>query len=325
MDLLDRYLLNVRAYLPGGDVDDVIAELRENIRSQVEDREERLGRPLTEEEQVAILRAHGHPLIVAGAYRSDGHRLVLGREVIGPALFPFYRLSLAGIVAITALVVAFGAVASLVGVGHPLPGTRTALFNVVVLVLVSTALFAGLQFWFRRTAQTWDPRELPTPTSTPVTPTSRRVGAAFQIVGTLFFLWLWVTLAGSTIRSGGAFQDLRLGTAWRAVYVGVTASTALSLVTPVLILIQPSWHRYRWLVSLFSSGAFIAFASISLWNGSWFVPATTADLLEVERVCQRLNRGIAFGLGFTVFFTAIVTVFEVIRGAWREFRRAGTA
>jgi hypothetical protein len=39
MDVVDRYLQNVRSYLPGKAQDDFVAELRENIRSQVEDRE----------------------------------------------------------------------------------------------------------------------------------------------------------------------------------------------------------------------------------------------------------------------------------------------
>src|SRR5512137_107153 len=125
MDLVDRYLLNVRAYLPRGRADDDVAELRENIRAQVEDREERLGRPLTDEERIAILRAHGHPLLVAGRYRADGRRLVLGTEVIGPALFPFFRISVLAIAAITALAVALGGAWSLLFGSSPFPFFRT--------------------------------------------------------------------------------------------------------------------------------------------------------------------------------------------------------
>ena len=71
MDVVERYLSTLRAYLPAGREDDLVAELGENIRAEVEDREDRLGRPLFEEEKVAILRAHGHPFLVAGRYRSD--------------------------------------------------------------------------------------------------------------------------------------------------------------------------------------------------------------------------------------------------------------
>ena len=54
MDVVDRYLQNVRSYLPGSAQDDFVAELRENIRAQVEDREERLGRPLTEDDLLGL-------------------------------------------------------------------------------------------------------------------------------------------------------------------------------------------------------------------------------------------------------------------------------
>lgn len=326
MDVVDRYLLNVRAFLPGGAQDDFVAELRENIRSQVEDREEGLGRPLTEEERIAILRAHGHPLLVAGAYRSDGRRLVLGREVIGPALFPFYRLALIGAGSITMPVLVFGGVASTLGGGPPFPGLRTAVFYLSVLATVATLVFAGLDAWFRRTAQTWDPRKLPASNRIPVTPTARRVQAALQLVATLVVLWLWLTVVPSALQAGAAARDVGLGQAWSLLHLGVTASTGLSLLTPALALLRPDWHRFRWLVSLFSSGAFIAFATASAWSRDWVLPRPSLDAgeaLAVAARCEGINRGIVFGLGLGIVITALVTVFEVVRGAWLEYRRGG--
>jgi hypothetical protein len=71
MNLLNRYLQAVARLLPKARRDDIIAELRANILSQMEDREQELGRALTEDEQAAILRHHGNPTIVAGRYRED--------------------------------------------------------------------------------------------------------------------------------------------------------------------------------------------------------------------------------------------------------------
>jgi hypothetical protein len=59
MDMLDRYLQAVRFFLPAQQQDDIVRELSETLISQVEDREEALGRPLDEAEQAAILRQHG--------------------------------------------------------------------------------------------------------------------------------------------------------------------------------------------------------------------------------------------------------------------------
>jgi len=320
MDLVERYLGNVRAYLPRQSQDDVVTELGENIRAQVEDREAALGRPLTGEEQAAVLRAHGRPILVAGHYRSDGRRLVLGREVIGPALFPFFRLSLIAVGAVTGLVLAFGAVASMTGLARPMPWFRPAVFYLSLQFAIATAIFAGLEAWFRRTAQTWDPRRLPVPRR-PATPGSLRFQALVQLLATGVALWIWMAIPDPLALFWPALADLRPGPAWRLVYLGVLVSTVLSLVGPALTIVRPEWRRFRWLVSLFSSGAFIAFAALSLWSGAWVLPADPRPEIEVTELVVGINAGITLGLGLAVVVTGIVTVVEVVRGAWLEFRR----
>lgn len=84
MDLIDRYLNAVAAQLPQDDRADITAELRDLILSRFEAKEEELGRALTEDEQEAILREIGHPLVVAARYRKGPDSLV------GPALFPYW-------------------------------------------------------------------------------------------------------------------------------------------------------------------------------------------------------------------------------------------
>src|SRR5260370_38440627 len=81
MDLLERYLQAVRTYLPKPQQDDILKELGENLRAQMEDKETELGRPLNEEEGAAILKKHGHPMFVAARYRQT-------RQLIGSTLFP---------------------------------------------------------------------------------------------------------------------------------------------------------------------------------------------------------------------------------------------
>ncbi len=84
MDLIDRYLNAVAAQLPQDERADITAELRDLILSRFEAREEELGRALSEDEQEAILREIGHPLVVAARYRKGPDSLV------GPALFPYW-------------------------------------------------------------------------------------------------------------------------------------------------------------------------------------------------------------------------------------------
>ena len=65
MQIVDRYLQSVKTCLSAAQADDIRKELSENISSQIEDREGELDRPLTEAEVEAILKQHGHPLVVA--------------------------------------------------------------------------------------------------------------------------------------------------------------------------------------------------------------------------------------------------------------------
>ena len=94
MKLLKHYLKAVKIYLPREQKKDIISELRENLLSKIEDREEELDRPLTELEQEAILREHGNPMEVAARYGIPHRCVSFGRELIGPALYPWYIMVL---------------------------------------------------------------------------------------------------------------------------------------------------------------------------------------------------------------------------------------
>src|SRR5688572_4131311 len=83
MDLIDRYVRAVRLFLPKEQRDDIGRELEEDLRSQVEDRQAELGRQLRGEEEAALLRQFGHPMLMAGRYRR-------ARNLIGPVIFPIY-------------------------------------------------------------------------------------------------------------------------------------------------------------------------------------------------------------------------------------------
>jgi len=83
MDLVERYLAAVKFWLPAHLRDDVIAELRDDIRSQIEEAEHEKGHPLGEDEIADILKARGRPLYVASRFMPQ-------RVLIGPELFPLY-------------------------------------------------------------------------------------------------------------------------------------------------------------------------------------------------------------------------------------------
>jgi len=87
MELLDRYLKAVRFWLPKAQRQDVIRELSEDIRSQIDERQAELGRKLTETELETMLLERGRPVLVAGRYAPDQY-------LIGPAFLRMYRFAL---------------------------------------------------------------------------------------------------------------------------------------------------------------------------------------------------------------------------------------
>jgi len=87
MDLIERYLASVRRHVPGKSQDDILQELSDSLRSEVEEREQAAGHALSDDEQAALLRKHGHPWVMAARYAPQ-------RSLIGPELFPYYREAL---------------------------------------------------------------------------------------------------------------------------------------------------------------------------------------------------------------------------------------
>ena len=78
MELLDRYLRSLQFWLPGDQRHDIIAEITEDIRSQVEEKQATLGRELNADEMRALLKGRGSPVRVAESYLPQ--RYLIGRS-----------------------------------------------------------------------------------------------------------------------------------------------------------------------------------------------------------------------------------------------------
>ncbi len=102
MTLTERYLKAVAAQLPRADRDDIIAELRDAIQTRMEDREEALGRPLSEAEEEAVLHDVGHPLTVAARYGSGP------MHVVGPELYPWWMFGVKVALAVLVVIAVIG-------------------------------------------------------------------------------------------------------------------------------------------------------------------------------------------------------------------------
>lgn len=160
MELIDRYVHAIRPWLPlGAPRDEILRELSEDIRSEVDERRgERAEIP--EAELVAILKARGHPMVVAARFGA-------GEALIGPRFFPMFRLVARvalGYVLFPVLLVlsAFAALRS----AHPLAAGVQAVFSSMNFALMMlgmiVVIFAVLdRYATSALAVEWDPRRLP--------------------------------------------------------------------------------------------------------------------------------------------------------------------
>jgi hypothetical protein len=162
MELVDHYLRSVRSCLPAAQRDDIISELSENLRAQIEDRKDQLGGPLNESEVETILKQHGHPLVVASRYRQDQRSVSFGRQIIGPVLFPFYIRVLSfnlGLTSIVILIVLTALIASgkSISLLNTLP---TFLYQFLIQFAVITVIFGFADRHWTKFPDRWDPRGL---------------------------------------------------------------------------------------------------------------------------------------------------------------------
>jgi hypothetical protein len=265
MDLLDRYLQAVKKHLPSKRQDDIIAELRANLESQLEDKEAELHRPLTLGEAEAWLKQLGSPFKVAMRYQPQQY-------LIGPVVFPLYlyvmRLALtwAAIVSTIVSVITF-----VLG-----PADVTALVAAIFRlpsVLIQTAawvtvVFAAFEFFAARYPDkcppipgfdaNWSPSSLPPLEPAPAPGRKRRSysqAVAEVIFGFIFLAWLVVVPKHPFLMFG--------------------PGAAILHASPYLLV--PEWITfYWWCVGL--NAMQLAWICIDLLRGSWQQPGRSRHI-----------------------------------------------
>lgn len=243
MDLLDRYLHAVRFWLPRAQQDDVAAELGEDIRSQIDEQETKLGRKLSELEVASILKQRGRPVLVANRYRPQQY-------LIGPALFPIYRFVLI-IVAVCYLVPWILVWLSLeifdpfyhshvITAGGQAWGSFW--ITTIIAVGIVTIIFAIIERVAPREKllENWDPRKLP-----PVRDPNRipRFSSIFELAANGVFIAWWLSWMRSlTLLDRGGVR--------------------------IVLAPAPAWHMYYWAVLAVAFGN-IALAAVNLTYRYW--------------------------------------------------------
>jgi len=324
MELLDRYLQAVRFWLPRKQQDDIIAELGDDLRSQIEEREASLGRPLNEDELVALLKQAGHPLWVAGRYQKQ-------QALIGPVLFPLYSFVLK-IVALGYLVPWFlvWIVLTVFMPSHRAVNPALALIgrwgslwtNTIIIFGSVTLAFAILERVQSAVSalQQWDPRKLPRMAR----PKDRvsRVESVFGLVFSIVFIVWWLSLSryGHVI-FGPIASFFSLNPALRAWYLPVLAPTCIIALQQCVNLLRPQWTWFR-AVAMFLADfvALVIFIPVSKIH-PYLLPVGSANLdAQHTQALATLNQVLSWSILCVIVgicIAAIVHAYQIVR----ELRR----
>jgi hypothetical protein len=260
MDLLDRYLQSVRKHLPWQRQDDIIAELRANLESQLEEKESVLGRPLTPAEAEEWIKQLGSPIQVAAGYRPQQY-------LIGPATFPTYWYVMRLVVPWVTLIYSIVTVVQ-VFVGPP---SGTVFLDAVLhlpFVLLTTAawitfIFAAIEFAVSRQyikipimaapAGCWSPAGLP-PLDPGVASGKRPrtfAQAGVEILfGVLFLVWIMLIPQHPVLLMGpGAVylkvSPFQLAPVWVQFFWWIVALNLIQLVWRSVQLFRGTWAQPR--------------------------------------------------------------------------------
>ncbi|MBZ5681499.1 MAG: hypothetical protein LAO24_15470 [Acidobacteriia bacterium] len=305
MELLDRYLQAVRFWLPRAQQQDIIAELSEDLRSQVEEKEAELGRPLDDKELEAIFKRCGSPILVASRYRPQ-------TQLIGPALFPIYQFVLK-VVLLWILVPVFIVI---VGPAIILPAahrwsallqTWSALWSALFVAAgVITLVFAVLERTQAKFQlfEKWDLRSLPPVPKQEQQPS--RTQTVFELVfGIIGLFWLLAIPHYPFLILGPAAAFLKPAPMWHSFYLPMVLLALAGVAHQIVSLLRPQWTWFPSLARLITTGLtmIVLYAMLSVAfqgsNGGWhpFVVATaTPDPAHSNRLTAIVNLAILVSL-----------------------------
>lgn len=314
MTLLSRYVDAVRAALPAKNAEDVAAEIGEELQSQIEDREASLGRALTEDEEVQILRDYGHPRAVAARYSTVQY-------LIGPTLLPFYWTALS---TIATLIVA---IELLAGIGSAIVAHNGQLFydalgnafeSAAWIFTIVTLAFALAEREPRvadmrpvRLARNWDPRDLP---SASALPAPSKFSALIEFIANGLAL-LVVLDAGSRphhIPLDAAFAVLLremhviLTPAWHTAAISIMVGAGIVAVSALAVFVRPQYADVHEAVRLAASIIVLVGLTLTLIGG----PLVAAS--SPPEIAGAAVYGVLGGLA-AVAFQAIVSARALLR------------
>lgn len=307
-EFLERYLQAVRFWLPKAQQEDILAELSEDLRSQIEEKETELGRSLDETELGAILKKCGSPMRVASRFQP-------GQHLIGPAWFPVYRFVLKLVllwvlIPVFALIVGPAIVLSNPDRGAGILQTLGHLWTAEILAGgVITLVFAILERVQVKcdVADKWDPRSLPPLAKEQVQSGTKSIcEIAFGILG---LIWLLLVPQYPVLVFGPAAAFLKLAPLWHQFYVPMILLTLAGLACQIVSLARPQWTMLPPLGRLLNTGVtlgllnFVLKAASQTPNGDWHpfvvIAESARNSVQYNHIAAIVNALILISLAAT--------------------------
>ena len=284
MKKVEEYLGSIRPMLPVAERDDILAELREAITSQVEEQ--------GEESLDAILAKFGHPMVVAGRYQVAQGTVTFGRELIGKELYPFYIRTLKVTLGISSVlyVLIVSVVRTFVGMSA---GDAIGAFflHVGIQFLVLTGIFAGIQWQVSaRSAEKSEASE----------EGKARNRIRFEAVAELIVLamllpWMQAILGSTTSPLVGVL----LSPVWHDAYGPVIGATMVTMAVSGLVAVRPQLQQWRQGVRVAATVVGIGTLAYLVSHGPWLIVEPTSALKPEDRTNLASINTYVFGWGIS--------------------------
>ena len=334
MELVNRYLKAVAKALPEAQREDIIGELTEDIRSEMEDRQKELGRPLTEAEQETMLRQRGNPWLLAARYRQDERSVAFGRQIIGPVLFPFYMKVLSFNLGLTFLVIS--AIFAALAIGGQKIGfsnmVSTCLLQLAIQLSVVTLIFSLVQNNLTKHPDRWHLKgmggnfaldlkiekniklRIEREAKGWTAEISRFDSLSIIVASVVALVWLTEVRSHPFLILGPAASFLKLAPIWQQIFFPIVLLTVAEIVRAIINLVRPGWTLFRAIFRLFVHAGGLAVVYVLLKAGSW---VTVGDAMasragELTRTLGIVNLCFYYGLVATVVLSAGMVVFRIV-------------
>ena len=319
MDLIDRYLIAVRRQLPAALQDDIIEELGDSLRSEAEEHEQTTGHPLTTDEQAALLKKRGHPWLMASRYLPQ-------QQLIGPALFPYYRQALKIVVFWVVLpIVLFGGAINAIYAADPSAiwaRVLGAAWNgAIYAVGIVTIVFAILDHEKLRITvlDNWNPAKLPEPKTGRAIPRSETV---IGLVFSLTFLVWWIDVVRVPDIAFFDSDPVRFVPTpiWQEMYFPIFISLVAGIGVYVIDLVRP-WRTLTVSAVDLAINLLNIFIVTRILRAGHYVDVfgAAADAPKLDQLSYWLNTLIQW----TFICIGVATIAEVLYESWRVVKARG--